>query len=447
MSQHQITVERPWANIPTKQLINTETGQTEVFVRNPPFSDIKVAQSGANNQWEITDKNALLTNYKNYNSKNSTNITEQELNKKFFTDGTKQFNNDRAAVINKNSPENTKTFLATKQNPVPGTIDPKTGIKAGQTSPTTANQATNPGTGAVPADPAALNTALKSSGNTRNQFPTLKYPEKLDAGKQDVIQFSMLKYSPKAFDLTKINISGFGERKQDRKAIGVVTLPIPNGIIDSNAVTWGGDSMNAGEAVLANVALTTIKQGFSAGAGVIANAAPAAGTNDVKTGFAEAFAAAAIGGEGAKLLSRTEGAILNPNLELLFEAPTLRPFTFTFKLASRSEEESKIIRSIIRFFKQGSAAQKSESNLFLKSPHTFQIEYLHKGKSHTYLNKFKECALQSFGVSYTPEGQYATFNDGAMVSYQITMQFQELEPIFNEDYTSLDQNKDTDIGY
>ena len=301
--------------------------------------------------------------------------------------------------------------------------------------------------GAVPADPAALNAALKSSGNTRNQFPTLKYPETLDAGKQDVIQFSMLKYSPKAFDLTKINISGFGERAKDRTSIGVVTLPIPNGIIDSNAVTWGGDIMNAGEAVLANVALTTIKQGFSAGAGVIANTAPAAGTNDVKTGFANAFAAAAAGQEGARLLSRTEGAILNPNLELLFEAPTLRPFTFTFKLASRSEEESEMIRSIIRFFKQGSAAQKSESNLFLKAPHTFQIEYLHKGKPHTYLNKFKECALQSFGVSYTPEGQYATFNDGAMVSYQITMQFQELEPIFNEDYTNDGTNPSPDIGF
>ena len=310
-----------------------------------------------------------------------------------------------------------------------------------------AGQGQNTPPAAAPADPAALNAALKSNVNTRNQFPTLKYPEKLDAGKQDVIQFSMLKYSPKAFDLTKINISGFGERAKDRTSIGVVTLPIPNGIIDSNAVTWGGDSMNAGEAVLANVALTTIKQGFSAGAGEIADAGGAAGTNDVKTGLAAAFAAAAMGGPGAKLLSRTEGAILNPNLELLFEAPTLRPFTFTFKLASRSETESKIIRSIIRFFKQGSAAQKSESNLFLKSPHTFQIEYLHKGKSHTYLNKFKECALQSFGVSYTPEGQYATFNDGAMVSYQITMQFQELEPIFNEDYTNDGTNPSPDIGY
>ena len=302
---------------------------------------------------------------------------------------------------------------------------------------------------AAPADPAALNAALKSSGNTRNQFPTLKYPETLDAGVQDVITFSMLKYSPKPFDLTKINISGFDERAKikDRTSIGRVTLPIPNGIIDSNAVTWGGDSMSAGEAFAANVALTTIKKGFSAGAGEIADAGGAAGTNDVKTGFANAFAAAAMGGEGAKLLSRTEGAILNPNLELLFEAPTLRPFTFTFKLASRSETESKIIRSIIRFFKQGSAAQKSESNLFLKAPHTFQIQYLHRNEEHKFLNKFKECALQSFNVNYTPEGQYATFNDGAMVSYQITMQFQELEPVFNDDYGNKENGPDTEIGF
>jgi hypothetical protein len=53
------------------------------------------------------------------------------------------------------------------------------------------------------------------------------------------------------------------------------------------------------------------------------------------------------------------------------------------------------------------------------------------------------------GVSYTPEGQYATFQDGAMVSYQITMQFQELEPIFNEDYEGGigDKATDTEIGF
>jgi hypothetical protein len=299
---------------------------------------------------------------------------------------------------------------------------------------------------------ADFKAGISDSKKTRSQFPTLKYPETLDAGKQDVIQFSMLKYSPKAFQTTKDNLGGFADRPsigKDRNAIGVVTLPIPNGISDSNTLNWGDTTMNAAEALAANLALSGIKgggQGLTDTAGKVAGAAQSS-SGEVAGGMPALFAGLAVQGNAASILQRTEGAIINPNLELLFNAPTLRPFSFTFKLASRSETESKTIRSIIRFFKQGSAAQKSESNLFLKAPHTFQIQYLHNGKPHNFLNQFKECALQSFGVSYTPEGQYATFNDGAMVSYQITMQFQELEPIFNEDYTNDGTNPSPDIGF
>ena len=299
---------------------------------------------------------------------------------------------------------------------------------------------------------ADFKAGISDSKKTRSQFPTLKYPETLDAGKQDVIKFSMLKYSPKAFQTTKDNLGGFADRPsigKDRNAIGVVTLPIPNGISDSNTLNWGDTTMNAAEALAANLALSGIKgggQGLTDTAGKVAGAVQS-NSGEVAGGMAALFAGLAVQGNAASILQRTEGAVINPNLELLFNAPTLRPFNFTFKLASRSETESKIIRSIIRFFKQGSAAQKSESNLFLKAPHTFQIQYLHNGKPHNFLNQFKECALQSFGVSYTPEGQYATFNDGAMVSYQITMQFQELEPIFNEDYTNDGTNPSPDIGF
>jgi hypothetical protein len=437
MSQHQITVERPWANIPTKQLINTETGQTEVFVKNSPFPDIKIAQSGANNQWEITDKNELL---KRYNNKNSTNITEQELNKKFFTDGTKQFNNDRAAVINKNSPENTKTFLATKDNPVPGTVDPKTGIKATQTAPTTA-----PDTGSTPIDGAAVAEAVGIAAGTRNEFPkNLVYPTNLAQKQQDVIKFNMVKYRPKTFSQTSL---GFSKRLTATDIIGTVVLPIPNGISDANAVTWGGADMDAAKAAAVRVATAGMTGGITVAAdeinNLIKNAAGA--TPELQAAAVGAFGEAATGIQG--ILARTAGLVINPNLELLFSAPTLRPFNFTFKLASRSPAESEMIRSIIRFFKQGMSPIRSQSNLFLKAPHTFQIEYLHRGEEHKFLNKFKECALQSFNVSYTPEGQYATFNDGAMVSYQITMQFQELEPVFNDDYTNDGTNPSPDIGF
>ena len=41
-----------------------------------------------------------------------------------------------------------------------------------------------------------------------------------------------------------------------------------------------------------------------------------------------------------------------------------------------------------------------------------------------------------------------TFADGLMTSYEISMQFQELEPIFNDDYGNLDgKSIDTNIGY
>jgi hypothetical protein len=283
------------------------------------------------------------------------------------------------------------------------------------------------------------------SAGTRNVFPTLKYPEKLDAGKQDVIKFNMVKYRPRTLktggDLNPVN---------DRSAqtiIGTVVLPIPNGISDSNGVTWGGDDFNPLKALGVNIASAGITQGPAAAVDTVGNAGATAQSNikTVQQLAASAFTEAATG--TSNLLSRTTGQILNPNLELLFSAPTLRSFQFTFKLASRSEPESRMIRSIIRFFKQGSAPIKSGANLFLKAPHTFQIQYLHKNKEHKFLNKFKECALQAFGVSYTPEGQYATFNDGAMVSYQITMQFQELEPIFNDDYTNDGTNPSPEIGF
>ena len=59
------------------------------------------------------------------------------------------------------------------------------------------------------------------------------------------------------------------------------------------------------------------------------------------------------------------------------------------------------------------APTKSEGTLFLQSPHTWRISYSHRGKeNHKYLNKFKECAMQSLTTQYTPDGNYSTFEDG-----------------------------------
>jgi hypothetical protein len=109
-------------------------------------------------------------------------------------------------------------------------------------------------------------------------------------------------------------------------------------ISDTNTVDWGADSMNAVQAAVAAAAFETIGSGFGAGMESAGKSLNDFANNPATKDLVKAeFTAAAMQGEGAKLLSRATGQVINPNLELLFNAPTLRPFSFTFKLAARSE--------------------------------------------------------------------------------------------------------------
>ena len=302
----------------------------------------------------------------------------------------------------------------------------------------------------VAAGPAESGKAAGGTKTGANSFGDFVYPEGIRSSKQDVIKFTMLEYKPSG--VGAFQPAGQSDRKTkngipvDRTILGSVVLPIPNNISDTNSMDWGSDDMNALEAALAAAAFTGITEGIGKGISSFGDSMKAFLRDDTSgKALGATFAAGAVSGDGAKLLSRAEGAVVNPNLELLFNGPQLRPFNFTFKLAAREKKESEQIIKILNFFKRGSSAIKTESNLFLKAPHTFSIQYLHMGqggKDHQFIGRIKECALQSITTNYTPEGQYATFNDGVMVSYQITMQFSELEPIFNSDYDNIEG-----IGY
>ena len=274
---------------------------------------------------------------------------------------------------------------------------------------------------------------------TRNKFGNHVFPKSIDPG-QDVLKFNMMKYVPKKFDQKTF---GFEDRAKDTRgrSIGSVILPIPAGIGDAQAVSWGGNSMSAVQAALAQTALAAISNPAEGVDSLINSAQKVAGnSDDVGKALANTLAGMASGTQN--LITRTTGAILNPNLDLLFQAPTLRPFNFNFSLSPRDPKEAETVIKIIRFFKQGMSPIRSKSNLFLKSPHTFQLQYLlregRRSREHPFINKFKECALQSFGVQYTPTGNYSTFSDGVMTQYNISMTFTELEPVFNDDYGDQD---------
>ena len=80
------------------------------------------------------------------------------------------------------------------------------------------------------------------------------------------------------------------------------------------------------------------------------------------------------------------------------------------------------------------SAKKAADFLFIKSPHTFFLGYYKGAELQPYMNRFKECALTNLSVQYAPDGPFATFTDGSMTSYGVSMTFQELEPVFDNDY-------------
>jgi hypothetical protein len=310
---------------------------------------------------------------------------------------------------------------------------------------------------------------------------------------QDTLQISQYRYRAPNQDLfTQGNNSAtvFLQGLQRNSAIqdlqGIVILPIPSGVQDSNGVDWGGGNtmsninaavtsymaQNAGKAVLGQLGTAAA----SSVAGIppqlmnqIMTIADATGFNlnnilnrqDISAVITSLLLKnAGFDVSPETILSRGYGIVPNSNLELLFNGPTLRQFRFTYRMSPRSEREALEIRKIIRFFKQGMAARKQNaqngsgaSSLFLGTPNVFKLEYKSGGRSIPGLNKFKICALTGLSANYAPDGTWAAYDGGQPVSLALAMDFQELEPIYESDYqetVAINDNPKVgpdDIGY
>ena len=71
---------------------------------------------------------------------------------------------------------------------------------------------------------------------------------------------------------------------------------------------------------------------------------------------------------------------------------------------------------------------------FLSTPDVFELRYRQGATEHSFLNKFKQCFMESINVSYTADGTYATYDDGTPVSMQMDLSFKEIEPVYDVDY-------------
>jgi len=299
----------------------------------------------------------------------------------------------------------------------------------------------------------------------------LRYPYEALTEKTDYLQITIFSYDTTPYggkDLTTPNNTnknpyssqGFASGVSKAKVLGndgVIILPMPSNIQDSNAVSYEAGEMNKIVAEGINAFNVMTQQ---TGARDFAGTLEAAttnitegsvqflkqiGNNATKDLVMKALAAQAVNVFGAnvdtnQLLARSGGKIINPNMELLFNNVTLRTFRFSFKMTPRDDREATSIKSIIRSLKKNMAAKSlsdtdsSTNGLFLKTPNIFELQYKKGNRPHPFLNLFKPCFLSDMSVNYTGENVYATYSDGTPLSLSLNLTFKEILPIYEGDY-------------
>ena len=286
----------------------------------------------------------------------------------------------------------------------------------------------------------------------------LRYPYTEIQADQDYLKFSIFTYKRSGAVTKKANPDSFSTaftgQSLKAKPLGDILLPMPKDIKDTNQANYGQDgTMNFMQEKGLEAAGKVTKEGDVKGAFKVASegfkeAIGAEGFTNMANGgdlLGNRLAMAAVNVMGGNLtfdqvLSRSEGAVLNPNQELLFSGPTLRNFSFTFQFVPRHQVEAQTVRNIIKAFKRN-MAPKGSGGPFLKTPNIFEISY--EGKANKYLNRIKLCALTNVATDYSAGLEsWSTYNDGAPISMSIALSFTELLPVFNEDYGEYSDEND-----
>lgn len=326
-----------------------------------------------------------------------------------------------------------------------------------------------------------IKSAISNKIEARTKYASsdeLRYP--IAYAGNDYMQIEMLRYVPEknlslggSPDATGADAESFAlgnlrrpsERQEKEASIATITLPIPSNLMDSNLVNWKNDDLNAITGYFAGGATRLMGSGSDIGNQLgrevrgLGNIASKQG-DALKSIITAEIVKQLVGTE--TLLTRSTGAVLNENTELLFGGPGLRSFLFSFKMTPRDQRESIAVKKIIRTLKQGMAVKRAVDGLFLSTPNIFRITFYYvppnpeeSPKKHPFLPTLKLCALQNMSVNYMPDGSYMTYGDGSMVAYDMTLNFGEIEPIFDTDYDELDgvdskgnpTNPDSVIGY
>ena len=243
------------------------------------------------------------------------------------------------------------------------------------------------------------------------------------------------------------------------KSANNIVLPIPQDLSNEIQQQWQGKQFTAtGRAAIAALAGGNLSFAKSVVKNITGNA------KAIQTSLTS-LALNSIPGVGGNIAfndvsGSTRGIVINPNAELLYEAPDMREIGMIFKLVPRNPEESLAIQNIVKTFRKaampawgatggepmvgsaGAGANQDpkkdiinyggEDN-WIRVPNLCKFTFMHGDKPHPWLIQFKPCAISRVEVNYTSDGTFATYSDGAPVAVELSLNFMETKLIFSDE--------------
>ena len=283
--------------------------------------------------------------------------------------------------------------------------------------------------------------------------------EMIKKGKADSRSKAILK------DIAKGGLSDYNLNNldQDENTFANIVLPIPQDLSNEIQQVWQGKQFTkGGRAAIAGLAggqfhyAGTMMQNITGHLKAAQNAITTAGLNSIP----------GVGGnlEFNDVSGSTQGIVINPNAELMYDAPEMREIGMVFKMVPRNDKESEDIRKIYQTFRMASLpsfggkgggrklfghAHGTDSSEILKNdeqekfmtsennwirvPSLCKFTFMKGSSKHPHLIQFKPCAISKVEVNYTADGTYATYSDGAPLSVELTLNFMETKVIFRDD--------------
>jgi hypothetical protein len=138
--------------------------------------------------------------------------------------------------------------------------------------------------------------------------------------------------------------------------------------------------------------------------------------------------------------------IINPNTRSMFEGPTIRKFTFVFKLIATSSKEATEIQDIIRKFRSEMYPEAIEIGglpIGFNFPKMFKIQYLYNGVRNTKLPQPLMCYLENATTTYNSSNM-VFHADGQPTEVDLSLTFTEFRALTKKDI--LEGSVATNVG-